>query len=33
VRDSSLVPGLVAPTSALEASEAQAFFPNFLEAL
>jgi hypothetical protein len=32
VRDSSLVPGLVA-TSALEASEAQAFFPNFLEAL
>ena len=33
VRDSSLVQGLVAPTSPPEASEAQAFFPNFLEAL
>jgi hypothetical protein len=33
VRDTSIVLSIVAPTSALEASEAEAFFPNFLEAL
>jgi hypothetical protein len=33
LEDSSFVLGIVAPTSALEASEAEAFFPSFLGAL